>query len=586
MIGTPMIDRVVWALKESELDTIPEEWQRARCAHEYINSFFVRSMNPAGPMPTNTNQNPLDLNEKVLLKNKCTIPRFESVVVWVRTHCMMMMGYRLNVMTQAPYVEDRANRLVGVYVIPTYSELRDSSRSVAIVLCNLTGKPVHLQAGRVIAQVLAANVIPEGKPTLELMKKLDEQDPESVPPKLSIEERQELLMQLLRQEGGLDKLAQWTPELARKFEQMLMEYHDIFSLNKNEIGCTDKAEHTIELLDDEPFKEKFRRIAPPLLDKVWEHLQEMLDGGAIRPLQSPWCNAVVLVQKKDGGLRFCIDFWRLNAQTKKDSYPLPHMQETMESMVGTQFFSMMDLKSEFWQVKMAEKSRQYTAFTIGSMGIFEFLWMPYGLCNALPTFQRLMQNCLGELNLTYALIYLDDVIVFSRTEEEHLTWLRAVFKRFWEHGLRLKPSKCHFLWKEIAFLGHKVSEEGMKPGDDGLKGIAEMAPLASYTEIRRFLEATGFLRRFIKNYAWIARPLNNLLEGEASKWKAQPVDLPPEALEAFNILKMKCMTAPVLTFADFQKPFLLETDTSSCGLGAMLSQQQDDGKYHPVAYAS
>ena len=287
IIGTPTIDWIVRALKESGLDTIPEEWQRARCAHEYINCFFVRSMNPAGPMPTNTNQNPLDLNEKVLLKNKCTIPRFESVVVWARTHRMMMMGYCLNIMTQAPYVEDWANLPVGVYVIPTYSELRDSSRSVAVVLRNLTGKPVHLQAGWVIAWVLAANVIPEGKPTPELMKKLDEQDQESVPLKLSIEERQELLMQLLRQEGGLDKLAQWTPELAQKFKQMLMEYHNIFSLDKNEIGCTNTAEHIIELLDNEPFKEKFQWIALPLLDKVWEHLQEMLDGGAIRPSQSP-----------------------------------------------------------------------------------------------------------------------------------------------------------------------------------------------------------------------------------------------------------------------------------------------------------
>ena len=197
-----------------------------------------------------------------------------------------------------------------------------------------------------------------------------------------------------------------------------------------------------------------------------------------------------------------------------------------------------------------------------------------------------MQNCLGEINLTYTLIYLDDVIVFSRTEEEHLTQLRAVFERFWEHGLKLKPLKCHFLRKEIAFLGHKVSEEGMKPGDDDLKGIAEMAPPANYTEIRRFLGVTRFFRRFIKNYTQIARPFNNLLEGEASKWKAQPFDLPPEALEAFNTLKMKCMTAPVLAFADFQKPFLLETDASSCGLGAVLSQQQDNGKYHPVAYAS
>ena len=312
----------------------------------------------------------------------------------------------------------------------------------------------------------------------------------------------------------------------------------------------------------------------------------MLDGSAICPSQSPWCNVVVLVRKKDGGLRFCIDFRQLNTRAKKDSYPLPRMQETTESMVGAQFFSTMDLKSGFWQVKMAEKSRQYTAFTIGSMGIFEFLWMPYRLCNTPATFQRLMQNCLGELNLTYALIYLDDVIVFSRTEEKHLTRLWAVFEQFWEHGLKLKPSKCHFLQKEITFLGHKVSEEGMKPGDDGLRGIAEMAPPANYTEIWRFLGVTGFFWRFIKNYTRIAKPLNDLLEGEASKWKTQPVDLPPEAKEAFDILKMKCMTVPVLAFTDFEKPFLLETDASSLGLGAMLSQKQDDGKFHPVAYAS
>ena len=381
-------------------------------------------------------------------------------------------------------------------------------------------------------------------------------------------------------------MVDWTPELAQKFECLLMEYHDIFSLDKNEIGCTDAAEHVIELLDEEPFKEKFQWIAPPLLDEVQEHLQEMLDGGAIRPSQSPWCNVVVLVRKKDGGLRFCIDFWQLNARPKKDSYPLPRMQEMMESMVGGRFFSTMDLKSRFWQVKMSEKSRQYTAFTVGSMGIFEFLRMPYGLCNAPATFQRLMQNCLGELNLTYALIYLDDVIVFSQTEEEHLTRLRVVFECFWEHGLKLKPSKCHFLRKEIAFLGHKVSEEGMKPGDEGLKSIAEMAPPCNYTEIRRFLGATWFFRCFIKNYARIARPLNDLLEGEASKWKTQPVDLPPEAIEAFNLLKTKCVTTPVLAFVDFEKLFLLETDASSCGLGAVLSQKQDDGKFHLVAYAS
>ena len=206
--------------------------------------------------------------------------------------------------------------------------------------------------------------------------------------------------------------------------------------------------------------------------------------------------------------------------------------------------------------------------------------------NAAATFQQLMQNCLAELNLTYALIYLDDVIVFYQTEEEHLTQLWAVFERFREHELKLKQSKCHFLQKEINFLGHKVSKEGMKPGDDGLKGIAEMAPPANYTEMRRFLRAIRLLRRFIKNYTQIAKPLNNLLEGEASKWKTQPVDLPPEAKEAFDILKMKCMMALVLAFTDFGKPFLLETNASSLGLRAVLSQKQDDGKFHPVAYAS
>ena len=164
----------------------------------------------------------------------------------------------------------------------------------------------------------------------------------------------------------------------------------------------------------------------------------------------------------------------------------------MESMVGARFFSTMDLKLGFWQVKMAKDSQQYTAFTVGSMGVYEFLRMVYGFCNAPATFQRLMQNCLGELNLTYALIYLDDIMVFSWTEEEHLHRLRVVFAHFLEHGLKLKPSKCHFLQDEITFLGHEISAEGMKLGTANLKAIAEMALPKTYTEIRHFTGMTGF----------------------------------------------------------------------------------------------
>ena len=153
----------------------------------------------------------------------------------------------------------------------------------------------------------------------------------------------------------------------------------------------------------------------------------MLDAGVIRPSNSPWCNAVVLVRKKDGSLRFCIDFRRLNSLTVQDSHPLPRICETLESLAGAAHYTTIDMNLGFWQVPMDDESKQYTTFTLGSMGLYECESMPFGLCNAPPTFQRLMLNCLGELNLTYCLIYLDDVIIFSKTEEEHLERMRVVF---------------------------------------------------------------------------------------------------------------------------------------------------------------
>ena len=258
----------------------------------------------------------------------------------------------------------------------------------------------------------------------------------------------------------------------------------------------------------------------------------------------------------------------------------------MESLVGTRYFSTVDLKSGFWQIKMAEESRQYTAFTVGSLGIYEFLRMPYGLCNAPATFQRLMQNCLGELNLQYTLIYLDDVIVYSRTPEDHLKWLQAVLDRFALNGLKLKPLKCHFFKESLTYLGHEISTAGMLPGQEGIQKIAEMGYPKTVTGVRKFIGATGYFRRFIRNYARIAEPLNNLIGCDNAKLKNHPVTLLPEAKDTFNTLKQKCMMAPVLAFADLEKPFLLETDASALGLGAVLQEVQADGKLHPVAYAS
>ena len=257
VLGTPTINRAIRAMKESEMENAPEAWQSAQHTYEFAN--YVVQLDPEDygmTMPTNTGENPTDLDELILLKNKTTILAFESTILHCRTRRMMMMGYKLHVMTQATYPEDRANLPIGVYVVKTYTELHDGSRNVSVVLCNLMGKPVHLPAGRPVARVVATNAIPDATPSPEFLKKLNEMEPDrNSPKKMTIEERQKLLLELLRKEGRLDKLKEWPLELALKFERMLMEHHNIFSLEPNEIGCTDAAEHVTELLDTEPFKE-------------------------------------------------------------------------------------------------------------------------------------------------------------------------------------------------------------------------------------------------------------------------------------------------------------------------------------------
>ena len=212
-------------------------------------------------------------------------------------------------------------------------------------------------------------------------------------------------------------------------------------------------------------------------------MNDMLQAGAIRPSSSPCCNTVILIWKKDSGLCFCIDFRKLNMRTKKDSYPLPRIQETLESLEGSRIFCSFDFKSGFWQVEMDETSKQYTAFTVGSLGLFECEHMLFRLCNAPITFQWLMQNCLGELNLTNCLIYLNDVITFSNDEDDHLHRMRVISDRFRVEHLKLKPSKCSLFHDEIVFLTHRITKDGVQPSKEHVKAITNFPEPNSYTSI-------------------------------------------------------------------------------------------------------
>ena len=206
-----------------------------------------------------------------------------------------MKGHRLNVMVQPLYPEDKVKLPLGLYIQRVYTELKDGSPNVSTVLCNGTGKPMHLTAGWLVGCIVAVNVVPDAVASPELEAKLAKDGEPEAP--LTTEQCQELLMKVLEENGSLGKLDGWKKETALKAKWLLMEFHHIFSLERNEIGCTDATEHIIELLpkQEEPFKERFRRIVPHEVEEVWQHIQEMLDGGAIRPTQSPWCNAIVLV---------------------------------------------------------------------------------------------------------------------------------------------------------------------------------------------------------------------------------------------------------------------------------------------------
>ena len=455
---------MIEVIKESEILELAVPWASSRVSwlmrgvHARMNQLAVDDV-------TNKSVAPLLVDEVVRVSHKCKVPPFGHKVIHSSVG-LVLQGYRMNVMTHG--LEKRSPLLpLGIDIQSAYATLATGSNRVTVVLRNTTRDWIEIGKGMPVARMVAANQVPRVIDTISAERPKEQ-------PTLTEAERQVLLLDKL----DLSGLEAWPTEQAEKARSLLREYHDIFSLEKHDMGHTNATKHKIVLKDPDtpPFKERFHRIPPPQLDEVRQHLKLMLDAGVVRPSNSPWCNAVVLVRKKDGSLHFCIDFRRLNTLTVKDSHPLPRIYETLESLARAAHYSTFDLHSGFWQVPMDEESKQYTAFTLGSMGLYECESMPFGLCNAPPTFQRLMQNCLGELNLTYCLIYLDDVIVFSEMPEEHLQRMCVVFDCLREHGLKLKPSKCDMFKSEINYLAHHVSQKGVLPSKKNLESIAQCLP--------------------------------------------------------------------------------------------------------------
>ena len=288
--------------------------------------------------------------------------------------------------------------------------------------------------------------------------------------------------------------------------KVLQKWSPIFSKGPTDLGKTDLIKHEIHLKDDTPFKDPYRRIPPALFEEVREHLKEMLEAGAIRESSSPFSSNVVLVRKKDKSLRFCIDFRKLNSRTIKDAYSLPRIEETIDSLAGSKYFSKLDLRSGYWQVEIREEDKHKTAFTVGSLGFYECNRMAFGL----------MERCMGPLNLKECLIYLDDIIIFSKTFEEHMKRLEDCFERLQQHGLKLKGSKCEFLQREIQYLGHIVSESGIKTDPDKINTLRKWPVPTNIPELRSFLGFAGYYRRFVEGYAKLAKPLNDLLVGHCT----------------------------------------------------------------------
>ena len=369
------------------------------------------------------------------------------------------------------------------------------------------------------------------------------------------------------------------PEVSEDEKHISVFLKEELSQLENVADVSNITQHKIIMKDDRPVKQRYFPRNPAMQKIIHEQVQDLLEKGCIEPSHSPHSAPIVLVRKKNDTWRLCIDFRQLNDRSVPDAYPLPRINHILERLRNAKYISCLDLKNGYWQIPMEPDSKKYTAFTVPGMGLFQWKVMPFGLHSAPATFQRALDSVIGADMEPHAFAYLDDIIVIGRSLEEHMKNLKEVFRRLKAANLKINIEKCDFFKKELKYLGHIVSEEGILTDPEKISAIQELKAPTNVRELRRCLGMASWYRRFVPDFAKIVEPLTSLLKkGKHFRW----LDIQEIA---FQELKKRLTEAPVLTCPDFNSRFFLQTDASDYGLGALLTQEID-GVEKVIAYAS
>lgn len=362
---------------------------------------------------------------------------------------------------------------------------------------------------------------------------------------------------------------------------VLEEFKDIFSYSKMDLGVYSDIKHTINTSTNHPIAIPPRRIPMAVEDEVERHIDELLENNIIRESDSPWNAPIVVVPKGDGSIRMCIDYRSLNKITDRPVFAFPDPVYLFDQLAGCKYFSTIDLSQGYYQVKMSEQDIAKTAFTTKS-GHYEFLRMPFGLVGAATTFQKVMNHIMRGLNWSSCLIYLDDVCIFGKDLCEHENRLRQVFSAIKKSGIKLSPNKCKFLKRQVKYLGHVISEKGLQTDPEKINKIADL-PLPKFEhELVSFIGFCGYYRRFINKFSELTSPLEKIC---SKKTKNIEIIWTSEAKAAFEKLKILLTSTPILSFPIKHGLFILDTDASDTGTGAVLSQIQDKEE-RVIAFAS